>query len=348
MQYKHRSASKRWTRSLIAIGIGLVVVIGGAVIATRRYYEGNLKPLSANQQSSSIVIPEGYGLKQTADLLKDKSIIRNALVFEQYVRSVNAADQIKAGTYALSPSYSVQQIVSILTEGKIQTNLFTILPGQTIAQIKQSMLVAGFKQDDINSAFNASLYANHPALVDNPAGANLEGFLYPESFQKTADTKAQQIVQESLDQMQDRLTYDIRSSFSKEGLNVYQGVTLASIVEKEVGKASDQSQVAQVFLSRLSQGMRLQSDVTADYGDSLAGQPNGITYDSPYNTYLHDGLPPGPISNVTASALQAVAHPATTNWLYFVAGDDGTTYFSQTAAEHQAQVDQYCHKLCGQ
>ena len=347
MKYKHRTAHHSFTKWLIALGVIAVLIIVGTVLATRHYYDENLQPVSANQQSTSITVPPGYTLKQTAQLLKHKNIIRNSLIFEQYVRGADAADKIKAGTYALSPSYSVQEIVSILTEGKVQTNLFTILPGQTIASIKQAMLVAGFKQADIDNAFSPSLYANHPALVDNPAGSSLEGFLYPESFQKTSDTKAQHIVQDSLDEMQKRLTPDVRDAYSKEGLNVYQAVTLASIVEKESGRASDQPQVAQVFLSRLAQGMRLQSDVTAFYGDNLAGQPNDTTYDTPYNTYLHDGLPPGPISNVTDTALQAVAHPASTSWLYFVAGDDGTTYFSQTQAEHDAQVAQYCHKLCG-
>jgi UPF0755 protein len=92
--------------------------------------------------------------------------------------------------------------------------------------------------------------------------------------------------------------------------------------------------------------MDLQSDVTAFYGAILAGQPPSVSYDSSYNTYLHPGLPPGPISNVSQSSLNAVAHPANTTWLYFVAGDNGTVYFSQTAQQHQAQVEEYCKQLC--
>jgi UPF0755 protein len=105
--------------------------------------------------------------------------------------------------------------------------------------------------------------------------------------------------------------------------------------------------VAQVFISRLRAGMPLGSDVTAYYGALLAGKKASGAYDSPFNTLLHTGLPPTPISNVSERSLQAVAHPADTDWLYFVTGDDGVTHFTRTLAEHDAAAAQYCHKLCG-
>jgi UPF0755 protein len=120
------------------------------------------------------------------------------------------------------------------------------------------------------------------------------------------------------------------------------------MVGQEVSNPSDQTQVAQVFLTRLHDNMDLGSDVTADYGAILAGQLPSVNYDSPYNTRLHPGLPPTPISNVNAQELNAAAHPASTSWLYFVAGDDGKTYFSQTLQQQQANVAEYCHKLCSQ
>jgi UPF0755 protein len=170
--------------------------------------------------------------------------------------------------------------------------------------------------------------------------------LYPDSFQKTATTDPKTIVAESLAEMQKHLTPDIRTGFAKQGLTVYQGVTLASIVEQEVPGQDDRNQAAQVFLKRLKIGMVLGSDVTAFYGAIKDGVPPSVTYDSPYNTRIHKGLPPGPISNVTDSSLYAVAHPANTDWLYFVAGDDGKTYFAKTEADHEANVSNYCHKLC--
>ena len=119
------------------------------------------------------------------------------------------------------------------------------------------------------------------------------------------------------------------------------------MVEKEASKLSDRQKVAQVFLLRLQKSMSLGSDPTAFYGAIIAGQKATVTYDSPYNTLLYKGLPPTPISNVSKASLEAVAHPAQTDWLYFVAGDDGTVHYSRTLAEHEALADQYCHKLCG-
>ena len=127
---------------------------------------------------------------------------------------------------------------------------------------------------------------------------------------------------------------------------MHQGITLASIIEREASTPEDRSRVAQVFYRRISEGRRLQSDATALYGAALNGAEPSAHYESAYNTYSHDGLPPGPISNVSASSLAAVANPASTDYLYFVAGDDGQTYFSHTLAEHEALTQQHCTRAC--
>ena len=147
--------------------------------------------------------------------------------------------------------------------------------------------------------------------------------------------------------MTSKLTLNVQQEFASEGLSTYQGLTLTSIIDQEVSNPNDQSQVAQVFLSRLKLGMNLGSDVTANYGALLNNQPPNLAYDSPYNTLLHTGLPPTPISTISKSSLYAATHPSTTtNWLYFVTGDNGTTYFSTTLQQQQANTAQYCHKLC--
>ena len=140
----------------------------------------------------------------------------------------------------------------------------------------------------------------------------------------------------------------MQADFAQEGLNIYQAITLASIIQQEVAKPTDMAQAAQVFISRLKQNTPLQSDVTANYGAVIAGQPPSLSFNSPYNTLLHAGLPPSPIGTISQTALNAVAHPANTQWLYFVTGDNGTTYFEQTLAQHNSDVANYCHKLCSQ
>lgn len=341
-----KSRRKRWLiGGLISLVIAAIVTVG-AVWWVRDYYNRNLQPVSSSQTAVVVTIPPGSTVNQIATILEQKHLIRNASVFSQYVRGKNDQDKLQAGTYSLRPSQSVPQIVDILNGGDILKNLFTILPGQRLDQIKSSMINAGFDANQVEAAFNPDLYKNHPALADKPAGASLEGYLYPDSYQKIAETTPQTIINQSLDEMQKHLTPAIRDAFVAQGLTVHQGVILASGVEKEVSKPSDRPIVAQVFLTRLRQNMNLESDVMTTYGDILVGHAPSTTFDTPYNVYIHPGLPAGPISNVSQDALEAVAHPANTDWLYFVAGDDGTTYFSHTLAEHQALTKQYCKKLC--
>jgi UPF0755 protein len=262
------------------------------------------------------------------------------------VRLQDAAQYLQAGTYEFAPTQSVRAIVAQLTHGKVAVSLVTILPGQRLDQIRQSLIDQGFSEASVNAALEPTQYESSPLFAGKPSGNNLEGYLYPDSYQRSANTSVKTVIQQSLTEFQTHLTSDITTSFAKEGLTMYQGITIASIVEQEVTKQSDRSQAAQVFLKRLNQGISLGSDVTAYYGSIMAGYGKDVTYDTPYNTRIHSGLPPTPISNVSDSSLRAVAHPATTDWLYFVTGDDGTTYFTKTVQEHEAKVAQYCHVLC--
>lgn len=346
---KH-SAGRRFPRRFLTVIVALIVVVVLATVGVRHYYFEELKPVNATAKTSQhITIATGSTLDQISVQLKKANLIRSDQVFQWYVSSHNERNKLQAGTYKLSQSQSVPQIVDAMVNGKVATDLVTIIPGERIDQVRTTFIKAGFAAADVDAALVADQYrTTYPALADNPAGSNLEGFLYPDSYQKDASTVPSQIIEESLTEMQKHLTTDVRNGFTAQGLTVYQGVTLASIVEQEVSKPSDQPIVAQVFLKRLNMGMMLGSDVTAYYGAVKAGVTPALDYDSAYNTLIHTGLPPGPISSVTDSALTAVAHPATTDWLYFVAGDDGNTYFAHTLDEHNANIDKYCHKLCSQ
>lgn len=342
------SRGRRLPKQFLIMIVILIALAFVGMVAVRQYYYANLKPVSSTGNTQSVTIPKGSTANDIANLLKEKDLIRSKQVFMWYVKAKEVRDSMQAGTYELSPAQGVEEIVSILTHGKIAANLITILPGQRMDQIKDALVDAGFKEEDVNVALNANTYTGNPALVDKPASVtSLEGYLYPDSFQKTAETTPQDIVRQSLQEMGKKLTPDIRAAFASHGLSVYQGIILASMVEQEASKQSDRDQVAQTFLTRLRLGMLLQSDPTAAYGAVLAGATPSNSYDSPYNTYLYKGLPPAPISNVSASSLRAVANPAATDWVYFVAGDDGTVHFSRTLEEHQRLIDRYCHELCG-
>jgi UPF0755 protein len=323
-----KARRKRWLKWFIIIAvIGLLLLIGGVIFA-RNYYNSNLKPVSSQQSLIEVEIEPGQTLPEISKQLKAKKLIRNQQVFEQYVRNNGAAEDIKAGTYELSPSYGVPEIVSVLTQGKIVSKLVTILPGARIDQVEKMLTSAGYSEAVVKDALNPANYVDHPALVDKPADASLEGYLYPESFERTSSTTAKQIVTASLDEMQKRLTPEIRQAFTAQGLTSHRAIILASIVENEVSKPEERQQAAQVFLKRLKTGMMLQSNAT----DNLPPE---------YDTYTIAGLPPGPISNVTQSTLEAVAYPAQTDYLYFVSGKDCVTRFGATLEQHEANKSQH-------
>ena len=333
-------------RRTIIIVAAVILLLGSGVIGLRTWYESNLKPVSSVTTSQYFTVTSGTGLHEIAVKLKNAGLIRNSRVFETYVRSNELHDKLQAGTYSFGPNMSVSQIAQKMVDGDVAKNLLTILPQKRLDEIRQAFTKAGYAKSEIDSAFNPANYRSHPALASLPAGASLEGYLYPDSFQRQADTPATTIIRQSLDEMGKHLTQDIINGFAAHSLNVYQGITLASIVAQETDNPAYQPTVAQVLLLRLARGMLLQADVTSFYATAVASQPKSLSVDSPYNTHLNVGLPPGPISNMTADALKAVAYPAGSDYLYFVAGDDERIYFSRTQTEHEEATAKYCQKKC--
>ncbi|MBA3758428.1 endolytic transglycosylase MltG [Candidatus Saccharibacteria bacterium] len=353
---------RHWPKNLLIIGAVLLAVIIITVLVIRRTYELNLRPLGTSSETQQITVPNGATVEEIAKLLEDAKLIRAAWAFEWYVRTNDGLEALQAGSYPFNPSQSISEIVSVLTDGKVSTDLITILPGKRIDEIRDTLINYGFDEDKVDAALDPAAYADHPALVDKPVGANLEGYLYPESFQKTNTTEPTEIIKASLDEMQKRLTPDVRAGITRQGLTVYQGLILASIIEQEVSTADDKPVVAQVFLKRIKSNIQLGSDVTAFYGAiidgvTLAKDPAkaaavAIAHSSPYNTRMNQGLPPGPISNFGEQSLQAIINPAQTDYLFFVAGDPdeqgrpGKTYFSNTIEEHEALTRTHCKILC--
>ncbi len=325
----------------------LVVLTVSAIIIVRHVYTDYLRAVSNSQITQIFTVTPGSSVKQIAAELETAHLIRSAWAFQLYVHSHELNDRLQAGTYALSPSQSTAAIVARLIKGQVATDLVTILPGRRIDQVRADLINDGFSPSAVDRALNPATYADLPVLAYKPQPVTtLEGLLWPDSYQRQSNTDPTVIIRESLVAMGQQLTPDVQAAFATEGLTTYQGLTLASIIDREVSKPNDQAQVAQVFLSRLKLDMPLGSDPTAKYGAILAGQAPSLTYDSAYNTLLHAQLPPTPISTISTNALTAATHPTSTNWLYFVSGDDGTTYFSTTIEDHQALTEKYCHKLC--
>lgn len=325
----------------------LIIFFVVAAIVDRIIYDNYLKPVSKTYKQQVFRINSGETARQVSDSLDSLKLIKSSWAMQLYMHAQNLTDKLQVGIYSLSANQSTPQIVEILTSGKIQTNLITLIPGRTIFQIKTDLINYGYTSSEVNYALNPNNYTSLPIFQFVPKNTNtLEGLLWPDSFDRNSDTPLTSIIAESLNETASKINPLVQSAFAKEGLSVYQGMILTSIINQEVSVYSDQTQVAQVFLSRLKNGIPLGSDVTANYGAISAGLAPSLDYDSPYNTLKHSGLPPTPISTLSDSSLKATINPANTNWLYFVTGDNGTTYFSTTLAGQQANTAQYCHKLC--
>ncbi len=347
-KYRAQRRSQRIPRRVWWLLIGLTVILIVGSLAVWQKYNNDLKPVSDNQTTQIFTVESGSSVNQIADNLEKAGLIRSAWAMELYTHRKDLGTDLKAGTYALSPSQDLPSVVATLTRGEVATRLVTILPGRRIDQVRADLINSGFTPAAVDSALEPGQYSDMPVLAFKPANVdNLEGLLWPESFQKQPDTDPSTVIRQSLQLMGERLTPDIQAAFAAQGLTTYQGITLASIIIQEVSKPSGQAQVAQVFLSRLKSNMPLGADPTARYGAVLAGKGPSLTYGSVYNTHNRKGLPPTPISTINAASLNAAAHPAATNWLFFVSGDNGTTYFSTNLQDHEKLTEQHCRRLCG-
>ncbi|MEK7620875.1 MAG: endolytic transglycosylase MltG [Patescibacteria group bacterium] len=323
------------------ISIAVILAVGSFV-----WYQQNLQPASSSKQNIRFIVKSGEGNAKIAANLEEKGIIRSSEAMVIYLRLTNKSASLQAGTYVISPSNSVQQVVDHLSSGKTDVFNITILPGRTLTEIKKDLGKYGYSSSEVEEAYNGTY--NSPLLADRPKDADLEGYIFPETFEMSASSNLHSLFQRSMDALYARLKADGSiEKFKQKGLNIHQALTLASIIQKEASDSADQPQIAQVFFTRLDSSMKLESDVTFHYGAEKLGVEPRVDLNSPYNTRLVGGLPPTPISNMNYSALQAVANPAAGDYVYFIAGDNGNIYYGRTLQEHQANIDKYCQKLCG-
>lgn len=347
--FKHNTVQKKRhiLRNIVIFTLVFLLLAGGSgAYMVRRWYKDNLLAVSADTEVKNITIKSGMGPNSIATMLVSEGIIKNAKAFETYVRGKQLATELKAGVYELSPSMSVQQVVDVLVSGKEASSLFTIGPGKRLDQIQARLLKAGYAQKDIDVAMEPSQYKDISIMSELPSGKTLEGFLYPETFSVTKSSTPKEIVRQSLEQLDKAISTDMKTAFKARNLTVFEAVTLASVVEKEVPKAEDRKVVAQIFQKRLSIGTPLGSDATYYYASAVFGGEPFPDLDSPYNTRIYAGLPPGPINNVSKTSLEAVAFPASTDYLFFVTGDDGVNHYTNTSAEHEQAVKLYCKISC--
>ncbi len=338
-----------WT-SLALVGVGIILASAGLV-----WYNLQIRPLGTDaNQHVLLTIDPGQSPAQIGQLLQSKNVIRSSVAFDIYTRLTNKRNNLQAGTYRLSPSESMPAIVDHLVKGDVDEFSITFYPGATLKQHRQVLIDAGYSAAEVDSALSATYTS--PLFEGKPASADLEGYIYGQTYRFGAGATVSDILNRTFQQFYSDLTANnLIPAIKSHGYSLYQGITLASIIQKEVASpvgstvpTSDQKQVAQIFYSRLASGMTLGSDVTYQYAADKMGVPRDPNLDSPYNTRRYPGLPPGPISSPGITALKAVAYPASGNYLYFLSGDDNVTYFATTEAQHLANIKAHCQIKCSQ
>jgi UPF0755 protein len=369
---RHQSVKAAKPHKLLMALFIVIILLAAAAAGAYYFYDQNIQPVftevdcdEAENASVSACKPvvfniePGAGVADVAVGLKNAGLIRNSIVFQIFYRLNYSDCTIKTGEYELTKAMSLEEIIALITEGK-GGNVFSLTfnPGETLRDLRAKLLKVGYDGATIDEALQAPYEGAYSWIFEGrPEEAGLEGYLYGETYEFYQSDTVEDIIERMLTEMADVIEEnDFRTKFEAQGLNLYQGITLASIVQKEANNAADQAKVAQVFYNRLAQGMSLGSDVTTQYAVDLVdpdrkvytNNAEALQIDSPYNTRLYPGLPYGPISNPGIQALKATATPDSeaSNYLFFLTGDDGVMYYSTTDAEHQQNIVDHCAELC--
>ena len=309
--------------AIFTVLIVISIAVGAALFFGKQRFDSE-GPLA---EDKVVNIPRGLGIRDIADVLQREGVIDQPYIFMGSVIALKARGELKYGEYQFSKHASIADVVDTIIEGKVVQHAFTVPEGLTSEQIVARLLES-------------------TALTGQIKEIPREGTLLPETYRFTRGMTREQIIQR-MQHAHRRVLQDVWEHRMAD-LPVKtpeQLVTLASIVEKEAGRPDERTRVAAVFVNRLKTRMRLQSDPTIIYGltggKGSLGRPiqkNEIDQPTPYNTYVIDGLPPGPIANPGRASLEAAANPARTKEIYFVADGNGGHLFSDNYTEHQKNV----------
>ena len=306
----------------------VLVAAGGAAwvyLGVERPYRG----YTADEQF--VDIPAGLGTRAIGARLIAAGVIRDSLTFRAALWKTGREARLKAGEYRFAEAMSAAAVIDKLRRGDVFVIHVTFPEGLNVFEMSK--------------IFESKGFGTAASFVD--AARKLEGFLFPDTYALSRHTDAPRLVHQMNEAFEHALTPEMLAAANARSLTLPQLVTLASIVEKETGNPAERPLVASVYENRLRIGMPLQCDPTVIYALELAGRYDGnirrddLSFDSPYNTYRYPGLPPGPIASPGRASLDAVVHPAESEYLYFVSRNDGTHVFSKTLSEHSQNVQKY-------
>ncbi len=339
----------RKRRGIFSYFIPLILAVAAAWAGPKFWRDS--QPVHLNHPVTLEIEP-GSGARGIALALEQSGVVRSRWTFLAWHFSRWPRPKLKAGEYQFDGDVSLSGAYGKLERGEVFYHELTIPEGLNLFEIGDIVEKSGLasRKDFVAAAHNAALISDIA-----PHAANLEGFLFPDTYRFTRHATAAAMVQAMVARFRQVVAALTKNEKLPPGREL-EVVTLASLVEKETGKSSERPLVAGVFQKRLTMGMPLQCDPTVVYAAILAGYQGEHGYRgriyasdlkrvSPYNTYVNRGLPPGPVANPGLAALEAAYRPAATDFLYFVADTDGGHVFSRTLAEHERQVQAYRRKV---
>lgn len=324
--------------AILLILIFLFIGVAGVYLNIVAYVK---KPPNTPPVEQAVVVQYGLGFKALSTLLYQKGMILHPVKFRLFARIKGYDKRIKAGEYLLSSAMTPEKILETMVDGRVYLHRLTIPEGYNLGQIAKAVETEGFtsEADFLKAATDPDLV--HVKGID---AQTFEGYLFPDTYYFPRGVTPENIISIMVKRFQTVFKPEWEKQTKTLGMTIHQVITLASIIEKETAVADERPIISSVFHNRLKRNMRLESDPTVIYG---MGDYNGnITrkdLESPtrYNTYTMKGLPPGPISNTGAKAIEAALFPADTKFLYFVSRNNQTHYFSTNFRDHNRAVRKY-------
>lgn len=318
-------------------------------------YRGIYLPKDKNLQTEKIfTIEKGQGIGKISSNLRNEGIIKYPIAFQIYVISKGIYSDLQTGDYLLSPSMNVPQISQKISKGEVATKKITIIEGWNLRDIAVYCEDEGLFNNQEFFAFVGfplsgyvnpkDFYHEFSFLDDKPANLTMEGYLFPDTYELPQNVTLEQFIQKMLANFDEKLTPDLRTEISRQKKSIFEIITMASLLEREVKTIEDKKLVSGILWKRLAEGMPLQVDATVTYITSRKAANISIEetkIDSPYNTYKYKGLPLGPICNPGLESIKAAIYPESSGYWYYLSTPEGETIFSKTFSEHSAAAKKY-------
>jgi len=301
---------------------------------------------SDSQETKIFSVQKGEGTKEISANLKKQGLIKYGLLFRFYTLTIGKAEKLQAGNYSLSPSMTMAEITKKLATGDVIRQKITIIEGWDLKDIANYLEENGLgKAEEFLALVNSGndFAKDFAFLNDKPKNLSLEGYLFPDTYEIQEGATLQNVIGKILENFDQKLTPELRQEIKNQNKTIFEIVTMASLIEKEVKTLPDKKLVAGILWKRLENNMPLQVDATVSY---ITGKNGKVTIadtqiDSPYNTYKYRGLPLGPISNPGLESITAAIYPESSSYWYYLSTPEGQTIFSKTLAEHEAARAKY-------